>query len=79
MPLTRREVVRSIAVTGVAMVVPGLGLAQARPLTKPIPSSGEALPMVGLGSWITFNVGNDPVAASPALKSWEHSSMPAAE
>jgi diketogulonate reductase-like aldo/keto reductase len=31
-------------------------------LTRPIPSSGEALPVVGLGSWITFNVGNDSVA-----------------
>ena len=62
MPLTRRELIQSIAVTGAAMVVPGLGLAQARPLTKPIPSSGEALPLVGLGSWITFNVGNDPQA-----------------
>jgi diketogulonate reductase-like aldo/keto reductase len=34
--------------------------APARPATKPIPSSGEQLPVVGLGSWITFNVGNDP-------------------
>jgi diketogulonate reductase-like aldo/keto reductase len=31
-------------------------------LTRKIPSSGEALPLVGLGSWITFNVGNDPPA-----------------
>ena len=31
-------------------------------ITRRIPSSGEALPVVGLGSWITFNVGNDPVA-----------------
>ena len=31
-------------------------------LTRPIPSSGEALPVIGLGSWITFNVGNDSVA-----------------
>lgn len=31
-------------------------------LTKPVPSSGEALPVVGLGSWITFNVGDDPAA-----------------
>jgi diketogulonate reductase-like aldo/keto reductase len=31
-------------------------------LTRPIPSSGEMLPVVGLGSWITFNVGDDPVA-----------------
>jgi len=27
--------------------------------TRPIPSSGERLPLVGLGSWITFNVGDD--------------------
>lgn len=31
-------------------------------LTRSIPSSGEAIPLVGLGSWITFNVGHDPVA-----------------
>jgi diketogulonate reductase-like aldo/keto reductase len=31
-------------------------------LTRAIPSSGEALPVVGLGSWITFNVGIDRVA-----------------
>lgn len=37
--------------------------AQSRPiLTRPIPSSSEALPVIGLGSWITFNVGNDRVA-----------------
>ncbi len=31
-------------------------------LTRAVPSSGEALPVIGLGSWITFNVGNDPQA-----------------
>jgi diketogulonate reductase-like aldo/keto reductase len=31
------------------------------PATKPIPSTGEAMPVIGLGSWITFNVGEDPV------------------
>jgi len=30
--------------------------------TRPIPGSAEPLPLVGLGSWITFNVGNDPAA-----------------
>lgn len=38
------------------------GATAPRPLTRPIPSSGQALPLVGLGSWITFNVGNDPPA-----------------
>lgn len=33
-----------------------------RPAARPIPSSGEAIPLVGLGSWITFNVGNDRAA-----------------
>jgi diketogulonate reductase-like aldo/keto reductase len=31
-------------------------------LTRAIPSSGQTLPLVGLGTWITFNVGDDPVA-----------------
>ena len=30
--------------------------------TRTILSSGEALPVIGLGSWITFNVGNDRAA-----------------
>jgi diketogulonate reductase-like aldo/keto reductase len=30
--------------------------------TKKIPATGESLPVVGLGSWITFNVGNDRAA-----------------
>jgi diketogulonate reductase-like aldo/keto reductase len=27
---------------------------------KPIPRTGERLPVVGLGTWITFNIGNTP-------------------
>lgn len=30
------------------------------PILRAIPSTGEQIPVVGLGSWITFNVGNDP-------------------
>jgi diketogulonate reductase-like aldo/keto reductase len=29
------------------------------PLTKAIPATGERLPVIGMGSWITFNVGDD--------------------
>jgi diketogulonate reductase-like aldo/keto reductase len=39
--------------------VNALARAQDAPITRVIPSSGEALPVVGMGSWITFNVGND--------------------
>ena len=46
-----------------AALHPALSRAQTRDiLTRPIPSTGERVPVVGLGSWITFNVGNDPVA-----------------
>jgi diketogulonate reductase-like aldo/keto reductase len=60
--VTRRAVLSSLA-GALALARPGSALAQPRPiLTRAIPSSGEALPAVGLGSWITFNVGNDMVA-----------------
>jgi diketogulonate reductase-like aldo/keto reductase len=52
----------SLAVAGMAVAAPG-SAAPAAPLNlRKIPSSGEALPVVGLGSWITFNVGKDPAA-----------------
>lgn len=62
--LSRRDVLRAAAAAGaVSALAPAAGSAQTGAvLTRPIPSSGEALPVVGLGSWITFNVGNDPVA-----------------
>jgi diketogulonate reductase-like aldo/keto reductase len=41
------------------MLRPLSALGSADPLTRPIPSTGEQLPLVGIGSWITFNVGDD--------------------
>jgi diketogulonate reductase-like aldo/keto reductase len=34
-------------------------------MTKPIPSTGEALPLIGVGTWQTFDVGADPAARAP--------------
>ena len=31
-------------------------------ITRPIPKSGEKLPVIGLGTWQTFDVGNDVAA-----------------
>ena len=45
-----------------ALTAAGEAAAQSAPSTRAIPSSGEAIPCVGLGTWITFNVGNDPPA-----------------
>ena len=45
--------------TTAAAALPLPAPAQEALATRPIPSSGERLPVVGLGTWITFNVGND--------------------
>lgn len=59
----RRRALRALAVgAGAALCGSRVRSQSPAPLTRPIPSSGEAVPVVGLGSWITFNVGNDPVA-----------------
>jgi len=58
---TRRNILQgALAATAAAGLAPLAGWAQiGAPLTRPIPSTGEPLPLVGLGTWITFNVGND--------------------
>ena len=58
---TRRNILAGIAVTPLLWSGPGLAR-QSSPTTRAIPSSGEAIPLVGLGSWITFNVGDDRAA-----------------
>lgn len=60
-PMRRRDllsVLPALAAAGAPAQSPGAP----RPLLRRIPSSGEDIPAVGLGSWITFNVGNDPQA-----------------
>jgi len=57
---TRREAV-TLAAAAAMLPWPRAGAA-APLLAKRIPRSGEMLPAVGLGSWITFNVGNDRAA-----------------
>ncbi len=58
---------RAFLATGAAFAVSAAlspGAARAQPsasATRRIPSTGEAIPAVGLGTWITFNVGNDPL------------------
>jgi diketogulonate reductase-like aldo/keto reductase len=46
------------------------GQARAQPalLTRAVPSTGEAIPRVGLGTWITFNVGQDPPARARCVQ-----------
>jgi diketogulonate reductase-like aldo/keto reductase len=69
--LSRRTFLASLAAAGAAAVLrppraaayPGPAAASPGPIvTRAIPSSGEKLPLVGLGTWGTFNVGEDVAA-----------------
>ena len=63
MRLTRR------AVLGLMAAAAGAGAARAAAapsmLQRPIPSSGEAIPAIGLGTWRTFDVGEGGAARAP--------------
>ncbi|MDF3072665.1 MAG: aldo/keto reductase [Alphaproteobacteria bacterium] len=56
----RRSLLQGAA--GLAALAAMTARAQQAPLTRAIPSSGEKVPLVGLGTWITFNVGRDQKA-----------------
>lgn len=59
--LTRRTLIKGMMAASASTLMPPWVRAQTRPLHRIIPSSGERIPAVGLGTWITFNVGRDPV------------------
>jgi diketogulonate reductase-like aldo/keto reductase len=60
--MTRREATRLIGASAAGLCLPsGASAAQAKPessamLTRAIPSSGEKLPVIGLGTWQAFDV-----------------------
>lgn len=62
---SRRTVLKGIgagaALAGLPVGTASSASAAAVPelITKPIPSSGEEIPVVGMGTWQTFNVGRD--------------------
>ncbi len=56
---TRRLFLKSALATAMLPFALSHPLKALERIVKTVPSSGEALPAVGLGSWITFNVGDD--------------------
>jgi len=59
-PLTRRTFMSSLGAAATMPIFCTSGAAAVGPvLTRAIPSTGELIPTIGLGTWITFNVGND--------------------
>src|SRR5260370_39641357 len=63
MTVTRRKFMQGVvAAAATAGVLPAIARGEpSAPVTRPIPSTGETIPAVGLGTWSTFNVGDDPV------------------
>ena len=68
--LTRRAFVAAMAALGamVSFARPSKSIAATTPLTKVIPKTGERIPVIGMGSWLTFNVGDDPAARQVRVK-----------
>jgi diketogulonate reductase-like aldo/keto reductase len=62
MGISRRSLLPVLALPAVA------ARAAAPALSRRIPSSGESMPVVGLGSWITFNVGTDRAARDACVE-----------
>ena len=59
--MDRRTFIAGALGTALAQPIAGSAAAQPAPGARVVPSTGLPIPTVGLGTWITFNVGSDPV------------------
>ncbi|HEX9881340.1 MAG TPA: aldo/keto reductase [Hyphomicrobium sp.] len=68
--LSRRTVLSVLGAVGGACLWPGAasGASRAPVMTRTIPASGEQVAAVGMGTWITFNVGDDPALRNERVK-----------
>ena len=58
---SRRRFIQQLLLlsAGSALPSPGWSKSHSPVISKPIPATGQRLPVIGMGTWITFNVGND--------------------
>lgn len=67
--LSRRALLASLAGLGALSALATAGSAAPGPtLKRAIPKTGEEIPAIGMGSWITFNVGADPALREARAK-----------
>lgn len=64
--VSRRDALRALAAVGAGTLMPGAGSAAGALIERAIPSSGERLPAIGMGSWQSFDVGSDAAARAAA-------------
>src|SRR5262249_37612023 len=67
--LSRRACLAGLGAVGLASIAgrPALAVAGER-ISRPIPSTGEQLPVIGMGSWVTFDVGDDGAARAQRVE-----------
>jgi diketogulonate reductase-like aldo/keto reductase len=62
--ISRRELLR-LALGAGALAMSGAAVAATASLRRPVPRTGELLPVIGLGTWQTFDVGRASSARAP--------------
>jgi aryl-alcohol dehydrogenase-like predicted oxidoreductase len=67
MPTRRRLLTSSAGLGLMAVMRPLSGLAQAALLERAVPATGERLPVIGLGTYRTFDVGASPEERAPLI------------
>lgn len=67
-PMDRRDFLTALGAGGLTLATGPTMSATSPPLTRTISKSGEPLPIIGMGSWITLNVGSDPGLRAARLK-----------
>ncbi len=67
--ISRREMIRRMGAVGAAMGLPAAVFArETEPRRHPIPSTGESLPVIGMGTSRTFDVGDDAEQRAPLIE-----------
>ena len=68
--INRRDVMTSLTALGALTILPKPSSALEAGVMnkKPIPKTGEELPVIGMGSWINFNVGDDKALRAQRTK-----------
>jgi diketogulonate reductase-like aldo/keto reductase len=63
--MRRRDLLHRLGATSLLPLFGRNAMATTTMITRPIPSTGEAMPVIGLGTWQVFDVGADPRLRQP--------------
>jgi len=65
---TRRQALGALSASGAAVLLPGLGRGEGPDtlISRAIPGSGEKIPVLGMGTWQTFDVAGDGAGLAAA-------------